>query len=88
MLLYLLCLLEKSDKWPIKQEDFCDHVASVKAQNGAKLIEEFESLVVDAPFTQHAAKLLRNKAKNRYKNVTPCKLLPLCVYHLLNALFR
>ena len=70
----LYCLIENSDKWPIKVEDFCDHVTSIRAQNGAKLIEEFESLVIYEPFTQHAAKLLRNKTKNRYKNVTPCKL--------------
>lgn len=78
MVLYLLCLLDNSDKLPVRLEDFCDHVASIKAQNGIKLIQEFESLVVDAPFTQHAAKLLRNKTKNRYKNVTPCKFIQLC----------
>ena len=78
-LLYLLCLLEKSDKLPIKVEGFCDHVASMKTQNGVSLVQEFESLVIDAPFTRHAAKLLRNKTKNRYKNVTPCKLIQLCV---------
>ena len=79
MFLYLLCLLDKSDKLPIKMEDFCDHIVSIKAQNGAKLIQEFESLVINAPFTNHAAKLLRNKTKNRFENVIPCKLTQLCV---------
>ena len=35
-----------------KVENFCDHVASIKAENCAKLIEEFESLaIIDTPFT-------------------------------------
>ena len=57
----------------IKVEDFNEHHASLRAKNGAKAIEEFESLVINAPFTNHAAKLLRNKTKNRYKNVIPCE---------------
>ena len=85
MFLYLLCLLDKSDKLPIKLEDFCDHIVSIKAQNGAKLIQEFESLVINAPFTNHAAKLLRNKTKNRYNNVIPCKLTQLCVLFVANS---
>ena len=67
------CVLDLSKRVAVKVEDFAEHVASIKAQNGAKIIEEFESLVIDAPFTQHAAKLLRNKTKNRYKNVIPCE---------------
>ena len=62
----------------IKLENFCDHVASIKVQNCAKLIEEFESLaVIDTPFTEHAAKLFCNKTKNRYKNITPCEFFQL-----------
>lgn len=58
---------------PIKIDDFTEHVASLKADDEARMIEEFESLTVNAPFTQHAAKLLRNKIKNRYKNIAACK---------------
>ena len=68
---YLVDLSE--NRAAIKVEDFAEHYASLKEKNGAKIIEEFESLVVDAPFTNHAAKLLRNKTKNRYKNVIPCE---------------
>ena len=49
-----------SGKMAIEVENFCDPVTSIKAQNCAKLIEEFESLaVIDASFTEHAAKLLQ-----------------------------
>ena len=93
-LLPVLCivyfLVVYSEKMAIKVENFCDHVFSIKAQNCAKLIEEFESLaVIDTPFTEHAAKLFCNKTKNRYKNITPCELFHL--YHFYvgrNASFR
>lgn len=68
-------MVERSGRKPIKMEDFTEHVASLNADNEAKMIEEFESLIVNAPFTQHAAKLLCNKSKNRYKNIAPCKFL-------------
>ena len=68
-------LVVYSEKRAIKMENFCDLVASIKAQNCAKLIEEFESLaVINTPFTEHAAKLSCNKTKNKYKNITPCEL--------------
>ena len=68
-------LVVYSEKMAIKLENFCDHVVLIKAQNCAKLIEEFESLAVtDTPFTEHATKLFCNKTKNRYKNITPCEL--------------
>ena len=69
--MYLVDLSE--NRVAIRVEDFTEHVASINAQNGAKIIEEFGSLVVDTPFTHHAAKLLCNKTKNRYKNVIPCE---------------
>ena len=59
----------------VEVEDFAGHVTLLKEKGGAKIIKEFESLGIDAPFTQHAASLLRNKPKNRYKNVIPCKFL-------------
>ena len=66
-------VVEKPDHSVIKVEDFIEHVALLKAEKDAKLIEEFELLDVQAPFTQHAAKLLCNKSKNRYKNIIPCE---------------
>ena len=55
----------------MKVKDFAEHVASLDAESSTK---EFDSLVIDAPFTQHNAMLLCNKAKNRYENIIPCKL--------------
>ena len=66
-------MVDFCERRAVNVEDFVEHVASINAQNGAKITEEFESLVIDAPFTQHAAKLLHNKVKNRYKNVIPCE---------------
>ena len=66
-------VVERTGRKPIKIEDFTEHVASLKAENEAKMIEEFELLTINAPFTQHAARLLCNKSKNRYKNIAPCK---------------
>ena len=67
-------MVERSGHKPIKIEDFTEHIASLKVDNESKMMEEFESLIVNAPFTQHAARLLCNKTKNRYKNIAPCKL--------------
>jgi len=66
-------MVENSGHKAIKIKDFNEHVAFMKAENCAKIVEEFESLAVDIPFTQHAARLLCNKVKNRYKNIAPCK---------------
>jgi len=63
-------MIENSWNDAIKEEDFTAYINSLSAEKCAK---EFESLTVDAPFTRHAAKLLCNKTKNRYRNVTPCK---------------
>ena len=71
-------MVERTGRKPVKIEDFTGHVATLQAQNQGKLIEEFELLTINAPFTQHAARLLCNKAKNRYKNIAPCKLFSLC----------
>lgn len=69
----LYIIVERSGRKPIKIEDFTEHVASLKAENEAKILEEFESLVINVTFTQHAARLLCNKSKNRYKNIAPCE---------------
>ena len=71
-------MVERSGRKPIKIEDFTEHIALLKADNESKTMEEFESLIVNAPFTQHAARLLCNKTKNRYINIAPCKLFHLC----------
>ena len=52
-------------------------MAVLKRENDTKATEEFELIAVNAPFTQHAAKLLSNKAKNRYENIVPCKFFQL-----------
>ena len=57
----------------VKVKDFAEQVALLNAESKAKLVEEFDSIATDAPFTQHAAKLLCNQAKNRYTNIIPCK---------------
>ena len=72
-LIYLYVVVEKPEHSVIKVEDFTEHVALLKAEKDAKLNEEFELLDVHAPFTQHAAKLLCNKPKNRYRNIIPCE---------------
>lgn len=69
--------MEKPGHSAIKVEDFTEHVALLKAEKDAKLADEFELVDLDVPFTQHAAKLLCNKSKNRYKNIIPCKIFSL-----------
>ena len=63
---YCFIATEKSMHTAIKVKDFAKQVVSLKAEHKAKLVEEFGLLTTDAPFTQHAAKLLCNQAKNRY----------------------
>ena len=57
----------------IKVEDFPEHVSLLKSGNKSSLNAEYESLKVKAPFTQYAAKMPVNIAKNRYKNIVACK---------------
>ena len=75
VILINILAVEKPGHSVIKIEDFTEHVALLKAEKDTKLNEEFELVAVNVPFTQHAAKLLCNKAKNRYKNIIPCKSL-------------
>jgi len=72
----------------IKIEDFTEHVALLKAEKDAKFKEEFELVNVDAPFTQHAAKQLCNKAKNRYKNIIPCERSYFAPWQVASILFQ
>ena len=69
-----LCVLDNSGHGAIKVEDFAEHVVLLKAEENSKITEEFETIAVDVPFTHHAAQFSRNKPKNRYKNIIPCKL--------------
>ena len=69
-----MCVLDDSRHGAIKVEDFAEHVDLLKAEEDSKITEEFETITVDASFTHHAAQLSRNKPKNRYKNIIPCKL--------------
>ena len=57
----------------IKVEDFPEHVSLLKSGDKSNLTAEYETLKVNATFTQHAAKMSINIAKNRYKNIVACK---------------
>ena len=60
---------------PIKVDDFPEHVALMESRNDAQFKQEYNSITVEVPFTQHAAKLKVNTPKNRYKDIIPCKLI-------------
>ena len=68
-------VIDNTGRGTIKVEDFAEHVVLLKAEENCKITEEFETIVVDAPYTHHAAQLACNKPKNRYKNIIPCKFL-------------
>jgi len=68
-----ICFADNSELSTIQVEDFAEHVVLMKDEGNAVIAEEFESIVVDAPFTQHAGNMICNKPKNRYKNILPCK---------------
>ena len=55
-------------------DDFPEHVALMESRNGTQFKQEYNSISVEVPFTQHAAKLKVNIPKNRYKDIIPCKL--------------
>ena len=57
----------------IKVEDFPEHVSLLKSGDKSTVNAEYESLKMKAPFTQYAAKIPINIAKNRYKNIVACK---------------
>ena len=54
-------------------DNFADHLVVLKANKSAKLKEDFQKVSQDLLLTQHAAKLRRNKTKNRFINIMPCK---------------
>ena len=57
----------------IKVEDFPKHISLLKSGNGSNFSTEYETLKVNATFTQCAAKMPINIAKNRYKNIVACE---------------
>ena len=72
--LSIYCIVaDNSELSTIQVEDFAEHVVLMKEEGNAVISEEFESIVVDAPFSQHAGKMICNKPKNRYKNILPCE---------------
>ena len=74
MSLSVYCIVvDTSEFSTIQVEDFAEYVILMKDEGNAVISEEFESIVVDAPFTQHAGKMICNKPKNRYKNILPCE---------------
>ena len=62
-----------SKRKPIKVDDFPEHVAMMRSKKNEQFEVDYESMVVNVPFTQHNAKLHVNASKNRYKNIVPCK---------------
>jgi len=62
-----------SERKPIKVDDYPEHVALMRTKKNQQFEADYESMVIDIPFTQHNAKLHVNASKNRYKNIVPCK---------------
>ena len=56
-----------------KVDDFPEHVAMMRSKKNEQFEADYESMVVNIPFSQHTAKLHVNASKNRYKNIVPCK---------------
>ena len=61
---------------PVKVEDFPEHIALMQSKKSIQFEEDYESVMIDVDFSQHAAKLHVNAAKNRYKNIIPCECQP------------
>ena len=57
----------------ITVDDFPEHVAMMRSKKNEQFEADYESMVVDVPFSQHSAKLHVNASKNRYKNIVPCE---------------
>ena len=57
----------------IRVDDFPEHLAMMWSMKNEQFEADYESMVVNMPFSQHTAKLHVNAPKNRYKNIVPCK---------------
>ena len=60
-----------SDHKPVKVEDYPQHIALMQSKKSIQFEEDYDSVMVDEVFSQHAAKLHVNVSKNRYKNIIP-----------------
>lgn len=70
--------LEISKHLPVKVEDFPEHVALMQSEDSIRFEREYETISIEGPFSQHAAKLYANATKNRYKNIIPRKFIICC----------
>lgn len=74
---------------PVNVEDFPEHVAMMQSDDSIRFEREYESITVDIPFSNHAAKLYVNGTKNRYKNIIPREhviiLLTLVTYAIIST---
>jgi len=68
-----------SERRPIKVDDYPEHVALMRSKKNQQFKADYESMVVDIPFTQHTANLHVNASKNRYKDIVPCKSVYNCI---------
>ena len=62
-----------SDHKPVKVDDFPEHIALMKSKKSIQFEEDYDAVMVDVTFSEHASKLYVNAPKNRYKNIVPCK---------------
>ena len=65
--------LGMSKHLPVNVEDFPEHVALMQSDDSIRFEREYETIAVNLPFSQHAAKHYANGPKNRYKNIIPCE---------------
>ena len=61
---------------PVKVEDFPEHIALMQSKKSIQFEKDYESVMIDVDFSQHASKLHVNASKNRYKNIIPCECQP------------
>ena len=52
-------------------EDYPQHIALMQSKKSIQFEGDYDSVMVDEVFSQHAAKLYVNVSKNRYKNIVP-----------------
>ena len=62
-----------SKRKSINVDNFPEHVAMMRSKKNEQFEADYESMGINIPFSQHAAKLHVNASKNRYKNIVSCK---------------
>ena len=72
VLMYYIFTANVSMK-PIKVEDFDEHLVMLQSNMCEQFQTDYESIASDTEYSFHAAKLVVNVNKNRYKNIIPCK---------------